>query len=1604
MSRLNPQRRKELFETNSKSRFRMYKAGKRWLVAGTATLAGLLGGMFMMPHNVQADTQPQVGKVVGKNDVLATQNTATIPASSMQASTATSESTSVSESGSTSESVSVSTVNSVSESTTSSLANSQTSNSQSGSTKGSASANGSNATSQSTSAKGSSSASNSNPGSQSTLTSQAASTSTSVSQSLSESAQTSAAQTKANTNVGPALMTAAKAAVANADIDPTSLDYTNGVKDTKKKLTDNAKDLVLTGNVSGAVKKLSDLYTLYQTTNGTMLDSDGTANTAMGILQIPYTWPWIRSANYSAGVAATTAAYIQGLQAWLKNINSKATDETVANDIINYSKYDSSALKGSGGLFWDALQLGGALINVVVNAFNQAFGGNKVYASSVMSYQVDNSNIASDAVNSSITNINGLIKLLATNIINGIAHEALADIRSVGGANTAYNSSTLGTEISDYVPATLTEAVALNNAYKNLVNDFGLSSVIGSPLLQGVYEAIANVARHAIQYNFAIGFQKAVDTFLTTGKIGDGASIYSQVKGYSDTDPANMVNTSQTANLSLVTQANGYAWANKVLAPLVKYAASNALSDVVAGNTANQNKTSTDLSAYLEQNGYISSDEQAQIDSGAGHTVVSGVTPYVRNPQGVQAVLVAFYKNEYAAVQKAIQDYQKNPNMDADTIKNNTPTFVGPGDPKLTTNDSSYQNDNGVHTYSLGDYANVIKYLQSADAAFKGMVTADSDSHGRPTKDDISTTPGKFTPAFDNSVLGNVPENVDFATSLVTPLYKTAYTQEAENANAAYKAGREAYLKDLVNYVNNKGAKPSATTSGSATSPYTAKSDTTASAYPSLTGQSPEFASGTAFIDGYGSVLGLVVNYVDQDDNNKIVGTDVSYVGENGDTINYKVDSQYIPAGYKQSDTPSSIPAKFTDSADKNVGTVYLVHDTKKTTVTRNFVVHYQVPKEFPEKLPDVTETGTYTQVTDLVTGESTYTLVTGKGPADVSVQHVPGYVADPDGVQWTADQLKWTGSTLTVNVTYSVDAQSVSASASTSASMSTSQFISQSVSQLSSASQSAQTSQVASAADSASASTSTAVYPSQSASTSAILSASTSALESASTSAHNSQLASAADSASASTSTAVYPSQSASTSAILSASTSALESASTSAHNSQLASAADSASASTSTAVYPSQSASTSAILSASTSALESASTSAHNSQLASAADSASASTSTAVYPSQSASTSAILSASTSALESASTSAHNSQLASAADSASASTSTAVYPSQSASTSAILSASTSAQASASTSAAEYPSQSASTSAILSASTSAQASASTSAAEYPSQSASTSAILSASTSAQASASTSAAEYPSQSASTSAILSASTSALVSASTSAHTSQLTSTSLSPSESTSALTSQLTSAETSASEQASTLPSGSAQTSASAETSALTSTLTSMSEATSAQTSASEATSAQTSASASTSTLTSQLTSAETSASEQASTLPSGSAQTSASAATSALTSTLTSMSEATSAQTSASEATSVQTSASASTSTLTSQLTSAETSASEQASTLPSGSAQTSASAATSALTSTLTSMSEATSAQTSASEATSVQTSASASTSTLTSQLTWTVDCE
>ncbi|WP_057894774.1 KxYKxGKxW signal peptide domain-containing protein, partial [Lacticaseibacillus brantae] len=108
MGRLNPEKKSEIFNSNSKTRFRMYKAGKQWLVAGTATLAGLFGASIAQPSTVKAANTVGVAKDA-TTTTNATAKSVTIPAPSTADSTATnsaSESTSVSESTSTSQSVS----------------------------------------------------------------------------------------------------------------------------------------------------------------------------------------------------------------------------------------------------------------------------------------------------------------------------------------------------------------------------------------------------------------------------------------------------------------------------------------------------------------------------------------------------------------------------------------------------------------------------------------------------------------------------------------------------------------------------------------------------------------------------------------------------------------------------------------------------------------------------------------------------------------------------------------------------------------------------------------------------------------------------------------------------------------------------------------------------------------------------------------------------------------------------------------------------------------------------------------------------------------------------------------------------------------------------------------------------------------------------------------------------------------------------------------------------------------------------------------------------------------------------------------------------------
>ncbi|KRN78867.1 hypothetical protein BGL34_04110 [Fructilactobacillus lindneri] len=83
MSRFNEKRREALFENNKKVRYRMYKAGKQWLVSGTATVTGIVASLFLGAPTTLADATQQIAKQAeNQNNLLVNKQQETIPATS----------------------------------------------------------------------------------------------------------------------------------------------------------------------------------------------------------------------------------------------------------------------------------------------------------------------------------------------------------------------------------------------------------------------------------------------------------------------------------------------------------------------------------------------------------------------------------------------------------------------------------------------------------------------------------------------------------------------------------------------------------------------------------------------------------------------------------------------------------------------------------------------------------------------------------------------------------------------------------------------------------------------------------------------------------------------------------------------------------------------------------------------------------------------------------------------------------------------------------------------------------------------------------------------------------------------------------------------------------------------------------------------------------------------------------------------------------------------------------------------------------------------------------------------------------------------------------
>lgn len=754
----------------------MYKAGRKWLVAGISALGGLLGLGTISGTSAKADTTAGAAKTVGAEDVAATQTSGTIPATSQtdetkQAAATPSTSTSTSTAK---ESVDTSKAG-VSETTTDDTATKTTTPAATTTDATDGTATGTDATNTATQATGSTAASSSttketdDTAAANDVTANSTTTSESTAQD-SETGSTDPSLSDAGEEVldadtisfDPAELrgmlrmavedyglTAAEAAQLTADV--TSTAYKNGISAAQSdinyyineikinSLTNVTANVILTNNVKDGVAALSNLVSAYDANNTLQAnDSEGTAQ-----------WKGKNyngtGLDYNSGYAAYSAAFVTGLNQWLAGVKSASSDSdnTNANELLNATPYDPDQLNGDGS----AGAVGSATAQVIINYL----GNSSSFATNTLAYKSDSSNIADSSINSAVSTLKDYIKIIAPVLVNGIAKQALSDVRSIGGT----------IDDGDYAPAKLSQAIALNQGMKNLIAQFGFGDILDEPFLSSIYDSIRGNVQTAIESNWAKGQAQALNDFL-----GDGGNVYgggtqspyvSQLTNYSESDPAVIMNGNKGATLDLLSQATGYAWTQKVIGSIMTISSSDAL-----GGTK---KTSVnEVVDQLQSQGRITSAEADQIkNDDVTHSFGSSALDYSRKSTGVRQVIMSLYTAEYNAISGAVTDYQHNPKITDTEIAENQKQFSyeSPSDSGLA---AAHYN---VPTMA---YTQIIKVLRDLNAPFSGMSLADKLVYEVAKQIDAGADAAdiNWNPVFDTTVGGKTMPPAEEAGNLTS--------------------------------------------------------------------------------------------------------------------------------------------------------------------------------------------------------------------------------------------------------------------------------------------------------------------------------------------------------------------------------------------------------------------------------------------------------------------------------------------------------------------------------------------------------------------------------------------------------------------------------------------------------------------------------------------------------------------------------------------------------------------------------------------------------------------------------------------------------------------
>ncbi|MDM7517214.1 DUF5776 domain-containing protein [Lentilactobacillus sp. TOM.63] len=656
-------------------------------------------------------------------------------------------------------------------------------------------------------------------------------------------------------------------------VDTTSQAYLDGLKNGDKDLSAlfnfswfNTKVTNILTNVT-VIPKIAKILDAYANTKGTMINSDGSLAWTNGST-IPST---DTATDYNAGYVTILKTYCESVNAYLNQVKNNINDPTMADALINdkNAAYDPTDLKNTTngwGTLAALFDAGGEAINNPVNDDNDIFNKTATLPTdNEVTNSTYNTNITKEA-QTTIDVINTFVGIAINNIKNGIMKQALSDIRSLGGnqGNSQANSQANSTNGSISIPGSLTEALKLNASLNSLITSFGFGSTVDSSVVNGVYLDIAYGIRNAIELHFQQGVNEAISHVLN----GTTAPDFSKVNGYTgnETNPEKIANTAQSAGENtLFVEAIGYAWASKIAQPIVN----EAVNDIASGTVKSGSDIATEIVNALPDGTLTSTEKQElTIDGYYDTSLDSSDAHYTPSAKGAMTTIADLYNAEVNALKQAQADYIADPDATPDASKG--PKFANQGTSGIVTYDAATGQYNApmaaTSISAAGDYVRAIEFLQSTNATSDAQADADVVSHTQHdgAVKEITTTTKAFTG--DETKLNSIQLKaykdqiaaflLGTGSDAAQHAYIKAYNNEADLANAAFNAGKNA-ADDQTNsdYFTTNGTIPKIVVGddtitikvGGVT--YSAKNDGTGSNYSATSGTGEP--SGTAFVDGY---------------------------------------------------------------------------------------------------------------------------------------------------------------------------------------------------------------------------------------------------------------------------------------------------------------------------------------------------------------------------------------------------------------------------------------------------------------------------------------------------------------------------------------------------------------------------------------------------------------------------------------------------------------------------------------------------------------------------------------------------------------------------------